>query len=62
MHSNHWDHPTVYPMILKLLITGGNITLLTREAMQEKEKENLKIQPEKLRRKKKKNKIKNEIY
>ena len=62
MHSNHWDHPTVYPMILKLLITGGNITLLTREAMQEKEKENLKIQPEKLKRKKKKNKVKNEIY
>ena len=27
MHSKHWDHPTVYPMILKLLITRGNITL-----------------------------------
>ena len=26
--SKHWDHPTVYPMILKLLITRGNITLI----------------------------------
>ena len=25
MLSKHWDHPTVYPMILKLLITRGNI-------------------------------------
>ena len=45
MLSKHWDHPTVYPMILKLLITRGNITLILREATQEKEKENLKIQP-----------------
>ena len=36
--SKHWDHPTVYPMILKLLITRGNITLIPREATQEKEK------------------------
>ena len=42
MLSKHWDHPTVYPMILKLLITGGNITLIPREATQEKEKENFK--------------------
>ena len=27
MLSKHWDHPTVYPMISKLLITRGNITL-----------------------------------
>ena len=38
MLSQHWDHPTVYPMILKLLITMGNITPIPREATQEKEK------------------------
>ena len=36
MLSKQWDHPTVYPMILKLLITRGNITLILREATQEK--------------------------
>ena len=36
--SKHLDHPTVYPMILKLLITRGNITLIPSEATQEKEK------------------------
>ena len=56
MLSKHWDHPTVYPMILKLLITRGNITLIPKEATQEKEKENLTLQPEKLKRKKRKNK------
>ena len=56
MLSKHWDHPTVYPMILKLLITRGNITLIPREATQEKEKEILNTQPEKLKRKKEKNK------
>ena len=30
MLSQHWDHPTVYPMILKQLITRGNITLIPR--------------------------------
>ena len=45
MLSKHWDHPTVYPMILKLLITRGNITQLPREATQEKENEILKTQP-----------------
>ena len=53
MLSKHWDHPTVYPMILKLLITRGNITLLPKEATQEKEKEYLKLQPEKLKKKEK---------
>ena len=48
MLSKHWVHPTVYPMILKLLITRGNITLILREATQEKEKETLNQQPEKL--------------
>ena len=51
MLSKHWDHPTVYPMILKLLITRGNITPIPREATQEKEKEILKFQPEKLKKK-----------
>ena len=53
MLSKHWDHPTVYPMILKLLITRGNITLIPKEATQEKEKENLKLQPEKLEKERK---------
>ena len=38
-------------MILKLLIIRGNITLIPREATQEKEKENFKIQPEKVKKK-----------
>ena len=50
MLSKHWDHPTVYPMMLKLLITRGNITLIPREATQEKEKEILKSEPEKLKK------------
>ena len=41
MLSKHWNHPTVYPMILKLLITRGNITLVPKEGTQEKEKENV---------------------
>ena len=56
MLSKHWDHPTVYPMILKLLITRGNITLICREASQEKEKEILNPQPEKLKNNEKDNK------
>ena len=46
MLSKHWDHPTLYPMILKLLITRGKAT-------QEKEKEILKAQPENLKKKEK---------
>ena len=42
MLFKHWDHPTVYPMILKLLITRGNITLIPREATQEKGKSDFK--------------------
>ena len=38
MLSKHWDHPTVYPMILKLLITRGNITQIPKEATQEKKR------------------------
>ena len=53
MLSKDWDHTTVYPMILKLLITRGNITLIPKEAAQEKEKENFKLQPENLKKKEK---------
>ena len=56
MLSKHWDHPSVYPMILKLLITRGNITLIPREATQEKEKEILNPQKENLRIEEKQNK------
>ena len=49
MLSKHWDHPTVYPMILKLLITRSNITLIPREATQGKENEILNPQPENLK-------------
>ena len=55
MLSKHWDHPSVYPMVLKLLITRGNITLIPREATQEKEKEILNPQKEKLKVKEKQN-------
>ena len=61
MLSKHWDHTTVHPMILKLLITRGNRTLIPKEATQEKEKENLILQPENRKRmKKKKNKKEND--
>ena len=55
MLSKHSDHPSVCPMILKLLITRGNITLIPREATQEKEKEILNPQKEKLKIKEKQN-------
>ena len=41
MLSKHWDHPTVYPIILKQLITRGNISLIPKKATQKREKENL---------------------
>ena len=44
-------------MILKLLITRGNITLIPREATQQKEKEILNPQKEKLKNNEKKRKI-----
>ena len=44
MLSKHWDHPSVYPMILNLLIKRGNITLIPKEATEEREQENLKIE------------------
>ena len=56
MLSKHWDHPSVYPMILKLLITRGNISLIPREATKEKEKEILNPQKEKLKIEEKQNK------
>ena len=60
MLSKHWDHPCVYPMILKLLIARGNITLIPKEATQEKEKENFKMQTEKDKKKQKQKDIKKE--
>ena len=56
MLSKHWDHPTVYPMILEVFNTRGNITLIPREATQAKEKEILNRQPEKLKNNEKENK------
>ena len=56
MLSKDWDHPTVYAMILKLLITRGNITLIPREATQDKEKEIFNPQKEKLKNDEKENK------
>ena len=53
MLSKHWDHPTLYPMILKLLITRGNITLIPTEEKQEKEYKTFKMQPEKVEKKEK---------
>ena len=36
MLSKHWDHPSVYNLIMKLLITRGPITLITKEDTQDK--------------------------
>ena len=47
MLSKHRDHPTLYPMILKLIITRGNIILVPREATQEKKKKILKCNQKK---------------
>ena len=52
MLSKHWDHPTVYPMILKLLITRGNITLIPKEATQ-KRKRKFKITTRKIEKERK---------
>ena len=45
MLSKQWDHPTVYPMILNLLITRGKYL-----KKQPKKKKNLKLQPEQLKK------------
>ena len=60
MLSKHWDHPSVYSRILKLLITRGNITLVPKEATQEKEKENFKMEKEEEKKKEKQKNIKKE--
>ena len=36
MLSKHWDHPSVYNMIMNLLITRGPMTLIPREATQDR--------------------------
>ena len=56
MLSKHWDQLSMYPMVLKLLITRGNKTLIPREATQEKEKKILNPQKENLKIKEKRNK------
>ena len=53
MLSKHWDHPTVYPMILKLLITRGNITLIPKEATPRKRKRKFKITTRKIEKERK---------
>ena len=53
MLSKHWDHPAVYPMIFRLLITRVSITLIPNKATQEKENENFKMQPYKVKKKEK---------
>ena len=60
MLSKHWDHPSVYPMILMLLTTRGNITLIPKEATEEKETENFKMQTKKEKMKEKQRNIKKE--
>ena len=49
--SKHWDHPSVYPMILKLHIKRGNITLIPKEATEEEKKEILQLKTKKTKRK-----------
>ena len=39
MLSKHWDHPAAYPMILKLLITRGNIAQYLKKQPKKKKKE-----------------------
>ena len=36
MLSKHWDHPSVYNMIMTLRITRGPIILIPKEATQDK--------------------------
>ena len=36
MLCKHWDHPSVYNMIMKLLITRAPITLIPKEATRDK--------------------------
>ena len=36
MLSEHWDHPSVFNMIMKILITRGPIILIPKEAIQDK--------------------------
>ena len=59
MLSKHWNHSSVYPMILKLLITRGNITLTPTEATDKREKENFRIENKEKKKEHQKN-IKNE--
>ena len=60
MLSKHWDNPSVYPMILKLLITRENITQIPKGATEEKEKENNMIDKKENKKKEINENIKNE--
>ena len=53
-------HPSVYQMILKLLITRGNIVLIPKEATEEKENENYIMEKEEERKNKNQKNIKKE--
>ena len=52
MLTKHWDNPSVYLVILKLLITRENMTCIQKEAKEEKKKKILKCKKEKRERKK----------
>ena len=60
MLSEHWDNPSVYPMVLKLLITRENITQIPKGATEEKEKENNMIDKKENKKKEINENIKNE--
>ena len=60
MLSKYWDHPSVYPMILKLLITRGNTTIIPKEATKERENGNFRIENKENKNKENQKNIKNE--
>ena len=36
MLSKHWNHPSMFNMVMNLLITRGPIILIQKEAIQDK--------------------------
>ena len=60
MLSKHWDHPSVYPMILKLFTTRGNITHIPKKATKEKKKNYMTENKENERKKTENIKIEND--
>ena len=53
MLSKHWDHPTVYPMILKAADYKRKHYTCLKGSNTRKENENLKMQPERVKKKEK---------